>query len=117
MLIPVFHILQEIRQRHEEGKKVTFISDMYLPSAFLKTVLQTGGVSGWDGFYVSCERKARKSTGELYKIMLSEMNVKPDMVINLAAISSVGLSWKIPQKTMEVNVIGALNILEASYPH
>lgn len=41
-------------------------------------------------------------------------NVKPDMIINLAAISSVGLSWKIPQKTMEVNVIGALNILEAS---
>ena len=36
------------------------------------------------------------------------------MIINLAAISSVGLSWKIPQKTMEVNVIGALNILEAS---
>ncbi len=40
--------------------------------------------------------------------------VCPDMIINLAAISSVGLSWKIPQKTMEVNVIGTLNILEAS---
>lgn len=42
------------------------------------------------------------------------MDIAPDMIINLAAISSVGLSWKIPQKTMEVNVIGALNILEAS---
>lgn len=41
-------------------------------------------------------------------------NVKPDMIINLAAISSVGLSWEFPQKTMEVNVIGALNILETS---
>lgn len=39
--------------------------------------------------------------------------IQPDMVINLAAISSVGLSWKLPQKTMEVNVIGALNLLEA----
>lgn len=38
---------------------------------------------------------------------------QPDIVVNLAAISSVGLSWKMPQKTMEVNVIGALNILEA----
>lgn len=37
----------------------------------------------------------------------------PDIVVNLAAISSVGMSWKIPQKTMEVNVIGTLNILEA----
>ncbi len=37
----------------------------------------------------------------------------PDYLINLAAISSVGLSWKIPQKTIEVNTIGTLNILEA----
>lgn len=38
---------------------------------------------------------------------------KPDYLINLAAISSVGLSWSIPAKTMEVNVVGTLNILEA----
>ena len=38
--------------------------------------------------------------------------IKPDFLVNLAAISSVGLSWKIPQKTMEVNVIGTLNLLE-----
>ena len=39
--------------------------------------------------------------------------VKPNMIINLAAISSVGLSWKIPKKTFEVNVCGTINILEA----
>ena len=39
--------------------------------------------------------------------------VSPAQIVNLAAISSVGLSWKIPQKTMEVNVNGGLNILEA----
>ncbi len=38
----------------------------------------------------------------------------PDMVVNLAAISSVGQSWSIPQTTVSVNVIGALNILEAA---
>lgn len=38
---------------------------------------------------------------------------KPDYLVNLAAISSVGLSWSIPDKTIEVNVIGTLNILEA----
>ena len=37
----------------------------------------------------------------------------PDYIINLAAISSVGDSWKIPQKTVNVNVCGTLNILEA----
>lgn len=38
----------------------------------------------------------------------------PDMIINLAAISSVGASWGIPQTTMMVNVVGALNIMEAA---
>lgn len=38
----------------------------------------------------------------------------PDVIINLAAISSVGASWGIPQTTMMVNVVGALNIMEAA---
>lgn len=38
---------------------------------------------------------------------------KPDYLVNLAAISSVGTSWKIPDKTIEVNVIGTINLLEA----
>lgn len=41
-------------------------------------------------------------------------DVCPDAIVNLAAISSVGLSWKIPQMTVQVNVVGALNILEAA---
>lgn len=40
--------------------------------------------------------------------------IEPDIVINLAAISSVGASWNIPQTTLMVNVVGALNILEAA---
>lgn len=40
-------------------------------------------------------------------------NIEPDLIVNLAAVSSVGLSWKIPQTTMNVNVLGALNIMEA----
>lgn len=40
--------------------------------------------------------------------------ISPDMIINLAAISSVKQSWSIPQTTMSVNVIGALNIMEAA---
>lgn len=39
---------------------------------------------------------------------------RPNYVVNLAAISSVGLSWEMPQLTLEVNVRGALNILEAA---
>lgn len=37
----------------------------------------------------------------------------PDYIVNLAAVSSVGRSWSMPQKTVAINVEGALNILEA----
>lgn len=40
--------------------------------------------------------------------------VHADAIVNLAAISSAGLSWKMPQTTVEVNVVGALDILEAA---
>lgn len=40
--------------------------------------------------------------------------IMPDIIINLAAISSVGASWSIPQTTIHINVIGALNIMEAA---
>ena len=38
---------------------------------------------------------------------------RPDFLVNLAAIASVGVSWQIPAKTMSVNVGGTLNLLEA----
>jgi len=38
----------------------------------------------------------------------------PNIIVNLAAISSVGASWSIPQLTMEINAVGAINIMEAS---
>ncbi len=46
-------------------------------------------------------------------VMKTISEVHPDYIFNLAAISSVGLSWKIPQETINVNVCGTLNILEA----
>ena len=47
---------------------------------------------------------------QVYSLIDSE---KPDWVVNLAAISSVGASWKDPVATMDVNVHGTLNLLDA----
>ena len=38
---------------------------------------------------------------------------RPDIVIHLAGQANVGLSWKIPQKTVEINLVGAINLMEA----
>lgn len=40
-------------------------------------------------------------------------NADPDYVINLAAISSVGESWKNPVMTVDVNIKGTLHLLDA----
>ncbi len=48
---------------------------------------------------------------QVEELILSQ---QPQIIVNLAAISSVGASWNIPQTTISVNVVGALNILEAS---
>ena len=37
----------------------------------------------------------------------------PDVVYHLAAQSSVSVSWKKPQLTAEINIIGTINVLEA----
>ena len=39
--------------------------------------------------------------------------ISPDIVYHLAAQSSVSVSWKKPQLTAEINVVGSINVLEA----
>lgn len=40
-------------------------------------------------------------------------DVLPDVIFHLAAQSSVAVSWKKPQLTAQINVVGAINVLEA----
>lgn len=40
--------------------------------------------------------------------------LRPGAIVNLAAVSSVAQSWREPQATMSVNVVGAVNVLEAA---
>lgn len=49
-----------------------------------------------------------------YDMVLNVISeVKPDVIFHLAGQPSVAKSWNIPQYTIELNVNGALNILEA----
>lgn len=48
--------------------------------------------------------------GQVHQAVAS---VRPDVVFHLAGQANVAQSWKIPQKTFEINVIGAVNLLEA----
>ena len=66
-----------------QGKRILVVSDMYLSANFLKDVLKEKGISGWDGFYVSSEKQAAKWSGELYELILKDVNVAPDKIIHI----------------------------------
>lgn len=82
------------------------------------------GAGGFVGGYLVKELEAaghKVSAVDIPEVNLLDKNsidtlletVKPDYVVNLAAISSVGASWKDPASTIQVNVIGTLNLLES----
>ena len=96
------------------------------------------GANGFAGNYLAdeflahgydvygCSRNGRLTDGKFAGVYLCDLldtervkavicEVKPDYIINMAGISSVGLSWKIPQLVVETNVTGPLNIIEAVY--
>lgn len=66
---------------------------------------------------VRCDLKATEDTvamdimnPEMIQSVLEEQ--KPDVIINMAGQANVGLSWKKPQLTVQLNTVGLINILE-----
>lgn len=87
----------------------------YLCKEFLNNGYKVSGTDKGEG-------SALPSEVDFYRTDLMQANevekligqIQPDIIVNLAAISSVGASWNMPQTTMAINVIGALNIMEAA---
>lgn len=49
---------------------------------------------------------------KLEQVKAALKQIQPDVIFHLAGQANVALSWKIPQKTIEINVVGALNLLD-----
>ena len=100
-----------------DGKKVLIFGcggfvGKYLTDEFTSNGYEVTGsdirVPDWaDDQFISCDLLSSEDV----KAVISK--VMPDIIVNLAAISSVGQSWKMPQLTISVNVNGSLNILQA----
>lgn len=78
--------------------------------------------AGWEVYATCLPNEEIKGDCSKYKLdilakddikpLLDE--IKPDVIYHLAAISSVAVSWKKPQLTAEINIIGTINVLEAA---
>lgn len=93
-----------IEQKREDGYTICFISDMYMPSDFLKKVLEKEGCINHDEqVYVSCEYNARKSNGELYKKLKEELKPAKWEHFGDHPISDVKMAKRYGIKATKVN--------------
>ncbi|MDR0932980.1 MAG: hypothetical protein LBM70_08200 [Victivallales bacterium] len=68
-------VRQEIEKCRNAGYVIAFISDMYLPGVFLSDILNRENcLKSGEKVFVSCEYRARKDTGELYKLVRNELH-------------------------------------------
>lgn len=76
VLVAVSSIQNKIVELHECGISVLYISDMYLPEAFIKEILVKYGFwKDGDKLYVSCEVGATKNEGTLYDLVARDNNL------------------------------------------
>lgn len=58
-------MLKIYRHCLQMGKKVYLVTDMYIPAHLLEPILEKKGIAGYQGLYVSCDKKRLKLQGLL----------------------------------------------------
>ena len=66
---PVLAAAQRLKQ---QGKRLYYISDMYLPHTQIDTMLRRCGYTFFDGGFVSCTYGVQKRSGKLFRQFLHE---------------------------------------------
>lgn len=57
------------------GKRVIFVSDMYLDADTIKTILERNGYTQYDRLYLSSQLRLSKYTGRLFQYVKKELNL------------------------------------------
>ena len=76
-LFPNPEMLSTVNQYREKGFKIAFVSDMYLPTSFIRKMLvKLGFCLESDLVFVSAECKASKYNGKLFQFVFNETKTK-----------------------------------------
>ena len=67
----------------KKNKKIIIVSDMFLPKNFIESVLNKNGYTNYNKLYLSSEYKKLKLTGNLFRILLNELQVKPNKILHI----------------------------------
>lgn len=72
----------------QQGKKLYYISDMYLPQTQINAMLRRCGYTQFAGGFVSCTYGVQKRSGRLFKQFLHETELDARQVL------FIGDSWR-----------------------
>lgn len=86
--VPNLPVLQAVQELRRQGKRLYYISDMYLPPEQVATMLALCGYGRFDGGFVSCLYGVQKRSGALFRRFLHETGLKAGQVL------FVGDSWR-----------------------
>lgn len=75
-------ILQLVGEVLKSGKRVVFISDMYLPKAEVERLLRDAGYPDCP-VYVSSVHRVTKHTGELFGVVLEDLGITSEHLLHL----------------------------------
>lgn len=79
-LIGVSDVVELTRRLRLDGKRYAFVSDMYLPKAFIAARLGAAGYEGWTSLYVSSDTKLSKVTGRQFAFIKADLGGEPDLL-------------------------------------
>ena len=85
-----------------KGKTVVLCSDMYLPQDFVERLLSKNGYDGYSRLYLSSTIMKSKSSGSMFKVLLSDYNVKAGSVVHIG--DNYASDYLVP-KDMGINSI------------
>lgn len=77
VLKPIWSTLELVKKFHNSNVRIIYISDMYLPSSLIKELLVKYGFWGErDRLYVSSEVGLTKASGNLFRYIRNDLNIK-----------------------------------------
>lgn len=83
-IYPIKHILDRIALLRDAGHRIIFVSDMYLSTSEIVSLLREHGFyQNGDGVYVSSDVRLSKYSGNLFRRVLKEEGVKPEEVMHI----------------------------------
>ena len=81
-------VLDAVQTLKKQGKKLYYISDMYLPQTQIDAMLRRCGYPCFDGGFVSCTYGVQKRSGRLFKRFLQETGLAAKQLL------FIGDSWR-----------------------